>query len=98
MFVYGNDWNPHTVFREMLAVTNHKLPDLFEGAGIDARPPSGHRFTTIRAVVSKFDCLAVFEEKNLLRNCAHVVRQSRMTEQLAILAVNGNEIARPHQV
>ncbi len=66
--------------------------DFFEGAGIDEGAACGDGIAAIGAVFGEFDLLAVFHEQDLAATRSELMSERGVPEQMAIFAVNGDEI------
>ncbi len=92
MFVDGDDGDDDAVFGEVAAIADDGLFDFFEGAGIDEGAAGGDGIAAVGAVFGEFDLLAVFHEQDLARYDTELMRERGVTEEMAIFAVNGDEI------
>ena len=80
----------------MAAVTHQLFLDT--GQTVDKHPSGLDRVGLKRALTVDFQDLAVFQQKDLVRLNPDLTGQSRVADQMAVFAVDGNEVARPDQV
>ena len=67
--------------------------------GIDADASNSDLFAAPRATLIDFEGIAGFEHEGIFQACeAQMLRQCGVPRQLAILAVNRDEVARPDQI
>src|SRR5713101_3500385 len=98
VFVNGEDGDDDAGLREVFAVADDDVLDLFERAGVHANAARGYRFGARRAFLGELDGPAVFDEQNLTGDDAELMGQGGVAEELPVLAVNRNEITRPHEL
>ena len=83
----------------MAAVADHYFFDFFERAGIHQHASGGDRLAPVRAAIGgEFDGLAAFQQENLAADGAELLGQRGVAEELAVFAVNRDEIFRAHQL
>jgi hypothetical protein len=92
VFVDGDDGNDDAVLREMAAVADDDFFDLFERAGIDEDAAGGDGIAAEGAVFGELDGLAIFDKKNFFGNDAELVGERGVAEEMAVFAVDGDEI------
>src|SRR2546430_10899633 len=76
----------------MFAFAVDNFLDFFQRTGIDENSTCGDRFAAEGAIFVEFDAMTVLEEKNFAGDCADLMRERRVAEEMAKFAVNGNEI------
>src|SRR5262249_41591656 len=82
----------------MFALANDDFFDLFERTGVDQNTTRGYGFTAEGTVLFEFDTIAVLEKKNFTGHDTELMRERCVTEEMAIFAVNGNEVFRFHKL
>src|SRR5258708_35404791 len=100
MLADGDDRQDEAVFGKMTPVTNYNVLHYFvDGAGIDAHAAYRDLRAAPRAVRVHLQRLAGFEHERFFEaSSAQMLRQRGMFGKLPVLAVNGEKVARAHQV
>src|SRR5579862_5355792 len=98
VLVNCDDGDDNAVFGKMPAIANHHFFDFFQGTGIHQHATGGNRIAAERAILGKFNALAVFRKKDFAADHAQLVGQRSMPEQMPVLPVDGNEILRLDQL
>jgi hypothetical protein len=98
VFVDGDDRDDDAVFGEMLAVADDDFLDFLKGAGIDADAAGGNGIAAEGAVFGKFEGVAVFENQDFAGYAAKLMGKRGVAEEMAIFAVNGDEVFRFHEL
>ena len=99
LLVDRDDGNDQAVLGEMPAVAEHLAAD-FAGAGaVDEHAARRSLARDLRAVAGQLEDVAVFDEQRLRMRVApgNTFRDARVLRQLAVLAVDRDEVARPHE-
>src|ERR1700676_1486310 len=94
LFVDGDDGADEAVFGKMAAIADDDFFDFLEGAGIDENASGGDGIAGESAVFVEFEEVTVFEEQDFAGDAAELVSERGVAEEMAIFAVDGNEIAR----
>src|SRR5437660_12254232 len=100
MLADGDDRQDEAVFGKMTPVANYNVLHYFvDGAGIDAHAAYRDLRAAPRAVRVHLQRLAGFEYEGFFETrSAQMLRQRGVFGKLPVLAVNGEKIARAHQV
>src|SRR5690348_6973989 len=98
MFVNGDDGNDDAVFSEMAAIADNKFLKFFERAGIHAHTADRNGITAECAGSREFNRMPGFNEHDFARDATDLMRERRMAEELAVLAMNRDEIFRADEI
>src|ERR1044071_4461299 len=82
----------------MAAIANHHVADIADALAVDENFAHLDRLGLVRAVRGQLQNVAVLEQKAIGRRHAHVLSQPSVSHQVAILAVDRHEVARPGEL
>src|SRR5206468_5855277 len=99
VLVDGDDRQHKAVFAEMPPVFDYKVfNDICPGTRVDTDATNVDASGLTRSKFVEFEHVAAFNEHHAANGAVHGARQFGMQFELAVLAVNGDEVLRPHQV
>jgi len=94
MLVDGDNGNDDAVLGEVTAVADDHLFDFLERAGIHEDAARGDGIAAESGILGEFDDVAIFKKQDFAGDDAEGMREGRMPEEMAVFAVDGDEIAR----
>src|SRR6202522_390006 len=97
--VHGDDRHHEAVFAEVATIFNNEVVDhIGARAGIDADTANIDASGLACAGLIDFENVSAFNQHHLADRSAHRPGQFGVQPELPVLAVNGNEVFRPHQI
>src|SRR6516165_10961915 len=92
MFVNRDDGDHNTLFRQVLPIAHDHFFNLLERAGVHQDASCRNGFAPEYPIFCKLDALSVLQQENFSADTTQLVRESGVTEQVAVLPVHRHEV------